>query len=163
VAGNSAQLAKATLQRLASSRLEPTPDNYLKAWIESGGGAASRAAPDADGRTWGGLIEQIVRGLERGGRQWTAARKKEGVQRVLASSRADANRLRERLQQLVASWERDTLDVAVDTRSASRRRQPGACPRCRAGRRRRTEAHRAGARAVRAPPPADGRTRTPRA
>ena len=121
VAGNSAQIAKATLQRLASARLEPTPENYLKAWIESGGiASAARAAPDAnEGASWGGLIEQIVRGIERGGRQWTAARKKESVQRVLASSRADANRLRERLQQLVASWERDTGDVAVETQPAT--------------------------------------------
>ncbi|HET9976785.1 MAG TPA: diguanylate cyclase [Burkholderiaceae bacterium] len=115
---NAAHIAKATLQRLASSRLEPTPENYLKAWIESGGiavGSPARAAADGSGgANWGGLIEQIVRGLERGGRQWTIARKKEGVQRVLASSRADANRLRERLLQLVASWERDGHDAPVE-------------------------------------------------
>jgi len=117
MAVNSAQIAKATLQRLASSRIEPTPENYLKAWIESGGiavGASKRASDGADGAGWGNLIEQIVRGLERGTRQWTTARKKESVQRVLASSRADANRLRERLQQLVAGWEGDADPVPVE-------------------------------------------------
>jgi len=115
---NSAQIAKATLQRLATSRQEPTPENYLKAWIESGGiviGQGTPAAPSAgEPAPWGSLIEQLLRGLDRGGRQWTRARRKEGVQRVLAGSRADANRLRERLAQLVASWEHDTGDVPVD-------------------------------------------------
>jgi diguanylate cyclase len=114
---NAAQIAKATLQRLARSRQEPTPENYLKAWIESGGivvGSSARGAADgAEGTGWGGLIDQIVRGLEHGGRHWTRARKKDGVQRVLAGSGADTNRLRERLQQLVASWERDTDDAPV--------------------------------------------------
>ncbi len=35
------------------------------------------------------LIERIVRGMERGGRNWTTARRKEGIQRVLAGSRSD--------------------------------------------------------------------------
>jgi diguanylate cyclase len=51
------------------------------------------------------LFERLVRGLERTDRQWTLARKKEALQTVLAGSRSDSNRLRQRLTQLVSSWE----------------------------------------------------------
>ncbi|HET9820704.1 MAG TPA: GGDEF domain-containing protein [Burkholderiaceae bacterium] len=153
---SSAQIAKATLHRLAQSRLEPTPENYARAWMEAGGGAADiqlpeaarhaleklafRAVPDNEGtqaevvrlmlrgrwsdaqqkldaaepsgEAWAALIDSIVRGLERGGRQWTPARKKESLRRVLDGSRSDARRLRERLGHLASSWERDE---AVET------------------------------------------------
>ena len=41
------QLAKATLLRLAQGRLEPTPENYARAWIEAGGLPAQSVAPGA--------------------------------------------------------------------------------------------------------------------
>ena len=41
-----------------------------------------------------------MRGVERGGRQWTAARSKDSLQRVLDGSRSDAKRLQQRLTQL---------------------------------------------------------------
>ncbi len=61
-------------------------------------------------------IEKLARGLERGGRQWTAARKKDSLQRVLEANRSDVARLHQRLKQLVASWDGDVSDetVAVD-------------------------------------------------
>lgn len=34
---SAAQIAKATLMRLAQGRLEPTPENYARAWVEAGG------------------------------------------------------------------------------------------------------------------------------
>ncbi|HEV8315359.1 MAG TPA: diguanylate cyclase, partial [Burkholderiaceae bacterium] len=61
------------------------------------------------------LIERIARGLERGGRTWTTGRKKDSLHRVLASSRSDVQRLQQRLKQLVASWDSDSADDAVDT------------------------------------------------
>jgi diguanylate cyclase len=117
-----AQLAKAALKRLAEQRLEPTPDNYRKAYEAESGQPASPdkpadkpalADPGAaaeDGERWSKLIERIVRGAERGGRQWTSARKKDSLQRVLEGSKSSPQRLQQRLTQLVTSWDSDTLD-----------------------------------------------------
>ncbi|MDX9844490.1 MAG: diguanylate cyclase [Aquabacterium sp.] len=120
-----AQIAKAALVRLAQNRQEPTPENYRKAYaLESGddtgfGGITQPAPLDGlppssdDGTRWAELIGRIVRGAERGGRQWTAARKKESLQRVLDGSRSSATRLHQRLDQLVRSWDSDTLDSTL--------------------------------------------------
>ena len=61
-----------------------------------------------------GLIERLVRALERGSRQWTAARKKESLQRVLDGSRSDLQRLQQRLGALVGAWETDAPLPAED-------------------------------------------------
>ena len=99
------QLAKAALRRLALDKLEPTPENYARAYrLEAG-------EPAADASALAALIERIVRGLERGSRAWTAARKKDSLQRVLAGSRSDAKLLQQRLSQLVASWDQDVSDT----------------------------------------------------
>jgi diguanylate cyclase len=96
-----AQIAKAALRRLATERLEPTPENYERAYrIEAGEQPEPSEALSI-------LIERIVRGLDRGGRSWTPARKKEGLQRVLAGGRSDPRRLQHRLTQLVNSWDGD--------------------------------------------------------
>lgn len=110
-----AQLAKAALRRLVLDKLEPTPENYARAYaLESG-----EAPPAAlDGAVLATLIEKLVRGLERGGRHWTTARKKESLQRVLAGSRSDAKRLQQRLGQLAASWDDDRPDTSVETEPA---------------------------------------------
>src|SRR5689334_14019710 len=123
-----ATIAKGALRRLAMAKLEPTPENYARAYAEEAGEAASgpfperakplleklaqRASDDAAVREelakalvqgrwedvqraldrgaeaaaaqaqgWAALLERIARGLERGGRQWTAARKKDSLQR----------------------------------------------------------------------------------
>ena len=75
----------------------------------------SRQPPASRRSAMGRLIERLVRGLERGGRQWTAARKKDGLQRVLDGSRADPQRLHERLRQLTASWDGDDDAGGVET------------------------------------------------
>ncbi|MBX9717066.1 MAG: diguanylate cyclase [Burkholderiaceae bacterium] len=106
--GRPTQLAKAALRRLAQDKLEPTPDNYARAY------QAEQGMAPAAGDSLAGLIESIVRGIERGGKQWTLARKKDSLQRVLSGSRGDANRLQQRLRQLVGSWETDNPgDVAA--------------------------------------------------
>lgn len=122
-----AQLAKAALRRLVLERLEPTPENFARAYeAERGGSAPASAAAAAtagnaasngpadaaDGEAWAALIERTVRGLERGARQWTTARKKESLARVLGGSRSDARRLQQRLGQLVASWDSDAPQEA---------------------------------------------------
>lgn len=122
-----AQLAKAALRRLAEQRLEPTPGNFRKAYeAESGtpsepdgatpaAAVANQATNQAtnqaeEGERWSKLIGRILRGAERGGRQWTTARKKDSLQRVLEGSKSSGQRLHQRLSQLVQSWDSDTLD-----------------------------------------------------
>ncbi len=154
-----AHIAKAALRRLAVERLEPTPENYERAYRHEAGESPAgsplparaqkfvdRLAQRAfDGESVGveigqaltqarwdhaehlfdnahrsssdalaTLIERIVRGVERGGLNWTPARRKEGIQRVLSSSRGDARRLQQRLSQLVNSWEGDGAATEVD-------------------------------------------------
>jgi diguanylate cyclase len=112
-ATDNAQLAKAALRRLTLDKLEPTPENYARAWRQEAGEAP---APVADGPAVAALIERIVRGIERGSKGWTAARKKDSLQRVLDGSRSDVRRLQQRLSQLVASWDSEAAPVleAVD-------------------------------------------------
>jgi diguanylate cyclase len=102
-----AQIAKAALRRLALERIEPTPENYERAYRLEAGEAADPIEALAT------LIERIVRGMERSGHNWTPARRKEGIQRVLAAGRGDAKKLQQRLSQLVNSWESDTAATPV--------------------------------------------------
>lgn len=160
-----AQLAKAALRRLALDKLEPTPDNYARAYqLEQGGpppaslperaqrtlerlvargfeGDAAAAIlsalldgdwdraeraisePQAGGDALATLIERLVRSVERGGKQWTTARKKDSLQRVLAGSRGDSVRLQQRLRQLVTNWEADTVGAGDEPADAA---APGA-------------------------------------
>ncbi len=112
-----AALAKGALRRLAQAQQEPTPENYARAYAEEAGLAppaapaaqAAQAAQDlrAQGAAWAVLTERLVRQLERGGRQWTAVRRKEGLKRLFDGSRSDAARLQQRLHSLLAAWESD--------------------------------------------------------
>ncbi|MBS0437148.1 MAG: diguanylate cyclase [Proteobacteria bacterium] len=110
-----AQIAKAALRRLVLDKLEPTPDNYARAYAQESG---EKAQAGDDGAALATLIGKLVRGVERGGRHWTAARRKDSLQRVLEGSRSDARRLQQRLTQLAASWDSDTPDGAVETEPA---------------------------------------------
>jgi diguanylate cyclase len=155
------ELAKAALRWLVANKVEPTPENYARAYRAEAGQAAPSLLPEraltllerlvvaaapeteavdrhaltqafADGQ-WehaeralaglptgtaqatalAGLIERVVRGIDRGGRHWTSARRKESLQRVLAGSRIDSQLLQRRLAQLVGSWDSDTVDSAA--------------------------------------------------
>ncbi len=110
-----AQLAKAALRRLATERLEPTPDNYQRAYeLECqalGLPAPIQAQKNDTGLQWSALIQRITRGLDRPNKQWTTARKKESLQRVLDGSKQSAERLLQRLQQLSLSWDQDKGDA----------------------------------------------------
>ena len=119
-----ALLAKAALRRLAEQRLEPTPENYQRAYEAESGqpssppptapapldGPEGGLTPAEDGKRWSGLIDRIVRGAERGSRQWTTGRKKDSLKRVLEGSKSSADRLHQRLSQLVTSWDTDSAD-----------------------------------------------------
>ncbi len=103
-----AALAKATLRRLALERLEPTPGNYARAYAQEAGHLppAPAEAETPDGLAWAGLLERTLRALERSDRGWTAARRKDSLQRVLGgSSRSDATRLHQALTQLLGRWD----------------------------------------------------------
>ena len=73
------------------------------------------SAATAASQAWAQLIDRLAKGLERGGKNWTGARKKDSLQRVLDSSRSDAQRLQLRLRQLITAWEKDQPDVDIDT------------------------------------------------
>src|SRR3954463_5434293 len=117
-----AQIAKAALRRLATERLEPTPENYERAYRQEAGEVAESTEALAI------LIERIIRGIERTGHNWTPARRKEGIQRVLAGGRGDARKLQQRLSQLVHSWEGDApataIGVAAPAQAAASRPAP---------------------------------------
>ncbi len=65
------------------------------------------ADPVAQSQAWAATLERLVRGLEGGSRQWTSARRKDSVQRLLAANRSDMQRLRQRLDPLIAAWDAD--------------------------------------------------------
>ena len=122
---SAAQLAKAALRRLALEKREPTPENYARAYEQEGGAPRAKAAapapaPAVDNAApqMAALIARVVRGVERGSRSWTTARKKDGLQRVLDSSRTDLQRLNKRLDMLLASWDSDTAAAALDADAA---------------------------------------------
>ena len=110
---SAADRAKGALRRLAQSRLEPTPGNYARAYAEESG--QPMAVPDAalPGAAWAQLIERLAKGLGNPGRQWTLARRRESLKRVLDGSRSDAQRLHTRLQSLLTAWEEDLADEPV--------------------------------------------------
>ncbi|MCH2242006.1 MAG: diguanylate cyclase [Aquabacterium sp.] len=127
-----AQIAKAALRHLAVNRLEPTPENYARAWQAEGGAPPAAppapatpaseqpaADPAAEAEEWATTIAKLLRGIERGSRQWTTGRKKDSLQRVLDGSRSHPQRLRTRLRQLASSWDGEPLDDAPDTDMAA--------------------------------------------
>ena len=63
--------------------------------------------PGAQSQAWSSLLERLLRGLEHGSRQWPIGKRKDSVSRMLVMYRQDINRLRQRLEPLVASWEGD--------------------------------------------------------
>ncbi|WP_374430538.1 GGDEF domain-containing protein [Ideonella dechloratans] len=73
----------------------------------------------AQAQAWAQLIERLTRALERGGKQWSVARKKESLQRVLDSSRSDVQRLQHRLRQLIGSWDSDGEMPVLDDEATS--------------------------------------------
>ena len=114
--------ALALVQRLALRSMgddaEARAGNFCRALSEAQWARADALLGEGqDGRPLAALIDRVVRGMERGGRQWTLARKKDSLQRVLDGSRADARRMQQRLGQLISHWESDTPDEAVEVES----------------------------------------------
>ena len=113
--------AKAVYDRIAArlfedgTQREEFAQAMQRADWEGARGHVERAAESqlALAQGWAQTIEKLARGLERGGRQWTAARKKDSLQRVLEANRSDIARLHQRMKQLVASWDGDVADDAI--------------------------------------------------
>lgn len=83
-------------------------DEAQRLLIEQGDAAGQQ------GKQWAALIERLLRGVERSGRQWTLARRKDSAQRVLEASGGDLRRLQQRLTQLLAAWDGDAQDAPAD-------------------------------------------------
>jgi diguanylate cyclase len=122
-----AHIAKATLRRLAVERLEPTPENYLAIYRQEQGGGNTVAAPLSNatpaaasalaavsGAELAELIERVVRGLDRGSVQWTLARRKDSLKRVLEGSRGNALRIHQRMSGLLSSWDEGGADASLE-------------------------------------------------
>jgi diguanylate cyclase len=89
---------------LSAALLSGRLDELQRALDRGAEGAAAQA------QAWATLIDRLARGLERSSRQWTPGRKKDSLQRVLDGSRSDAQRLQQRLRQLVAAWDDGSED-----------------------------------------------------
>ena len=117
--------AKAALRRLAQHQLEPTPENYARAYAEESGVPSAPAADNRHiGSTWALLVQRLATNLQRGGHLWTAARRRDSLQRVLDGSRSDADRLQQRLQSLMAAWESDQASDPAATGAEDPASQP---------------------------------------
>jgi len=118
---NPINIARETLRQLASLRIPPTPDNYYKLYHtisgNSGGDVDSAVATLTNQKkpvrnpttesvvAWGNTIEALLKQLERKQGALTIAKKREGVNRVLAKFSKDSNQLHGKLKALVDSWE----------------------------------------------------------
>lgn len=118
---NPTNIARETLRQLASLRIPPTPDNYYKLYHRisgnSGDGVDSAVAtltnqlkpvdnPTPESQVaWGNTIEALLKQLEKKQGALTIAKKREGINRVLAKFSKDSNQLHGKLKALVDSWE----------------------------------------------------------
>lgn len=102
------------MRRLAQSRLEPTPENYARAYAEESGQPMAPPEAVVPGAAWALLIERLAKGLGSPGRQWTLARRRESLKRVLDGSRSDAQRMHKRLDSLLTAWEEDRADEPAE-------------------------------------------------
>ena len=112
-------LARETLRQLASLRISPTPGNYQKLYDQISGKsgddvdsavATTNQQKSADNPTvesivtWGDTIEALLKQLEKKQGTLTTAKKREGVNRVLAKFSKDSNQLHNKLKALVDLW-----------------------------------------------------------
>ena len=87
-------------------------------WQEVGN-VLDAEAPSAaqQAQAWSDVIERSSRYLERSSRTWPVGRRKESLKHVLNSCRSDPQRLLQRLQSLVGSWESDSASAAADAQT----------------------------------------------
>jgi diguanylate cyclase len=142
-------LAKGALRRLAEAKLDPTPENYARAYAaesaaqgvpikpaervvaERSQGREGRNDTDTatsstpDTLAWAALVERLVKQSDRASRQWTSARRRASLSQVFESSRTNPARLQQRLSGLVTSWEGDGSGAASGIETAPPTAAPG--------------------------------------
>ena len=105
--------AKPLMERMAARLVDAADarDELLKHLLHGDWNEASRVLERAgessshQAQALAQVIDRMAKGLERGGKQWTLARKKDSLKRVLDANRSDVQRLTQRLRQLVNSWD----------------------------------------------------------
>lgn len=108
--GNAAvmPLVRATIRHLAERRLPASPDHYLKAWLAVGGRAPA-GMDVADAADLAQALRTVLDAFEQRHRDWTRARKRQSLDRVLDTARGDPRLLIERLDRLTRGWKRSPL------------------------------------------------------
>ena len=105
---NPSEIARETLKTLAARRLAPNPENYQTIYQEISGVKSppvqAKAEPIESEVKWSELIRELMRQWDLKQSGITAARKKEGLGRVLSNFSKDSALLFTKLQALVASW-----------------------------------------------------------
>ncbi|WP_293005104.1 GGDEF domain-containing protein [Nitrosomonas sp.] len=117
---NPLTIARETLRQLASQRIQPTPENYHKLYLQISGNSETSIDPlipasrnqelsqaneliDSTA-VWGGTIEALLKHLENKQGRLTIAKKRDGVNRVLTKFSKDSNQLHIKLKALIDSW-----------------------------------------------------------
>ncbi len=116
-----AELAREAIRLLTSKHLQPTPDNFLKAYNQVAGvneeppqtAEKSEAAQREYARTepkWPDVLRALVRQWDLHQTGLTSARKKEMLERVLINFGNDSHALHAKLDALTQSWARGNTD-----------------------------------------------------
>jgi diguanylate cyclase len=104
-----AQIAREAIQRVATQRLQLTPENYAVAFAQVAGTTATPAvsAPPPAVESpldWATLIGRLMNGIDTHRPGITLAKKRDGLQRSLSGRAANAQVLYQRLDKLIQSW-----------------------------------------------------------
>lgn len=104
------ELARETLRLLASRRIAPTPENYVRVYAEISGVPAllspveaATAAPDASATDWAQVIRDLLRQLEVRHSGVPLTQKREGLERLLINFRRSPQ-LGDKVTALVRAW-----------------------------------------------------------
>jgi diguanylate cyclase len=123
-----AELAREAIRLLTSKHLQPTPDNFLRAYNEVAGLPneatpvattpatqieANKPEPRKPEPKWPDLLRSLIRQWELHQSGLTPARKKEMLERVLINFGNDNYALHEKLDALAQSWARGNADDKV--------------------------------------------------
>jgi diguanylate cyclase len=102
------EIARDTLKSLATQKLAPTPDNYVRVYQEISGIRPAPSEPvvaqEKSVLAWPKLIRDMLKQLETPHKGITISRKKEGLETVLTKFSSNSDTLFEKLLGLTNSW-----------------------------------------------------------